>query len=132
MKQTLIVAYFADRTLGWSHVDGQPFFQGDSEWEESARQASEDKQYISLYEGNVEGVADIDDPENLKGVFLALAALPAERIRIAACPDGMLEGLGLSLREIDPDDEDQEDTESPFVPLNFSREEFLNDALKYI
>lgn len=136
MRQTLIVAYFGNRTLGWSHVDGKPVFQGDKEWALRTKQASHDETFVSLYEGGVEGVANIDDPTNLKAVFLAMAALPRERIRIAACPDGMLESLGLSIQEIDEDefyDEDElyGDTEDHEI-LSIPGDKILNGALKGI
>lgn len=126
MKQTLIVAYFGDKTLGWSHVNGKPIFHGDKEWEKHARQAALAKNYISLYEGNLEGVAQIDNPENLKGVFLALAAFPRERIRISTCPNGMMENLGLSIEEFSPEDAEA----AP--EIDFSRNGFLKQLLASI
>lgn len=135
MKQKLIVAYFADRTLGWSTAEGRAIFSGDAEWERVARQAAESKDFISIYEGAVEGIAEIDNPENLRGAFLALAAFPGERIRISTCPDGMMESLGIVMEEIN-DDEDEGDSEDSLLeyvePERFSRNEFLRGVVASI
>ena len=131
MKQEMIVAYFEDRTIGWSHVDGKSFLQGDKEWIEHAQRVASEGQIVSLYREEVEGIAQLDDPKNLRGVFLALASLPRERIRISKCPRGMMESLGIHIEEIDEDinDESAGGEEVFLSDRDFSRDKFLTDLL---
>lgn len=131
MKQEMIVAYFDDKAIGWSHVDGKPFFQGDKEWIEHTQRVAFEQKPISLYHGAVQGVPQIDDPTNLRGVFLALASLPRERIRISKCPHGMMESLGIHIEEID-ENVHEGTTGGEQVTLHdrdFSRDKFLTDLL---
>lgn len=127
----MIVAYFEDRTIGWSHVDGKSFLQGDKEWIEHAQRVASEGQLVSLYREAVEGIAQLDDPKNLRGVFLALASLPRERIRISKCPRGMMESLGIHIEEIDEDinDESAGGEEVFLSDRDFSRDKFLTDLL---
>lgn len=127
----MIVAYFEDRTIGWSHVDGKSFLQGDKEWIEHAQRVASEGQIVSLYREEVEGIAQLDDPKNLRGVFLALASLPRERIRISKCPRGMMESLGIHIEEIDEDinDESAGGEEVFLSDRDFSRDKFLTDLL---
>lgn len=127
----MIVAYFGDKTIGWSHVDGKPFLQGDKEWIEHAQKVAFIGETVSLYRGAVEGTPQLDDPQNLRGVFLALASLPRERIRISKCPRGMMESLGIHIEEIDEDinDESTGGGELVLPDRDFSRDKFLTDLL---
>lgn len=127
----MIVAYFGDKTIGWSHVNGKPFLQGDKEWIEHAQRIAFEAQPVSLYRGSVEGIPQLDDPKNLRGIFLALASLPRERIRISKCPRGMMESLGIHIEEIDEDinDESAGGEEVFLLDRDFSRDKFLTDLL---
>lgn len=131
MKQEMIVAYFEDKAIGWSYVDGEPLFQGDKEWIEHAQKVAFEGKPVSLYHGAVEGIPQVDNPNNIKGVFLALASLPRERIRISKCPRGMMESLGIYIEEIDDNlNEDSIGGEQVILPeRDFSRDKFLTDLL---
>lgn len=123
----MIVAYYKDKAIGWSFADGKPLFQGDSEWIEHAKESSKNKEFISLYEGEVEGVAEVNNPKNLKGVFLALASLPRERIRVSKCPHGMMESLGINIEEFEDFPEDN--SESSYFTI-ISIEDHFNEVNK--
>ncbi len=110
-SENTIVACSGTKIIGWSWAQGNSVIYGDAEWIESAKEASEAKKFVNLHAGSIGGVADLSNPKNLLGIFLAMADLPRESINLLNAPEELLELTEIELTELNHDDEIYDDFE---------------------
>lgn len=93
-QEPIIVVGYGNKVAGWIGVPGGRLM-GDEKIAKAARLAASTNMLISMYQELFTAKAQIDDPQNLLGVFAAFYAYDNERIRLLKAPAALWEELGL-------------------------------------
>lgn len=110
--ENTIVACVGTKLIGWSWEQGKSVIYGDKEWVKSMILASASRKLVELHAGAIAGVADISNPKNLLGIFLAMADIPRESIQLLNAPDELLACVQMELTTLNENDEIYDDFET--------------------